>query len=244
MWLPDLPSVCRHHPVLQLIIGFVGHFIRMDDSTSLLAKDRFALVAIEIDTAKPLVSSTDVNLEGWFACLLAMLWIWTCSFILWWLWLCWPFDNRTATIFPLLFHSRVHPQRLIWSCQMLSLILLPMMRRHLQWLECMFAGVAEFNGSRCTTPSPFWQPIWLLPPHVISHVTFWALSLLLDETLVLTTRVLLIETAIPCHFVLVLWQNVYMAVHLAVDHTLVESLILDPITIPLSLWAPMKLLLI
>ena len=63
MRLPDLPSVCWNRAVLELIVA-TGRFIRIDDSTSLLAKGRFARVTVEIDTANPLVLGTDFQLEG------------------------------------------------------------------------------------------------------------------------------------------------------------------------------------
>ena len=63
MRLPDLPSVYWNRAVLELIVA-TGRFIRIDDSTSLLAKGRFARVTVEIDTANPLVLGTDFQLEG------------------------------------------------------------------------------------------------------------------------------------------------------------------------------------
>lgn len=41
-----------------------GRLIRLDDSTSLLTKGRFARVAVEVDTATPLVLGTNIKLEG------------------------------------------------------------------------------------------------------------------------------------------------------------------------------------
>lgn len=64
MRLPNLPSVCWTQSSLELIVAAAGRFVKMDDSTSLLAKGRFARVAVEVDTGVPLVPGTDVVLEG------------------------------------------------------------------------------------------------------------------------------------------------------------------------------------
>ena len=63
MRLPDLPSVCWNQAILELIVVAAGCFIRMDDSTSLLAKRRFVRVAVEIDTANPLFEVLMFNLK-------------------------------------------------------------------------------------------------------------------------------------------------------------------------------------
>ena len=63
MRLPDLPSVCWNASALKLIISAAGHFVNIDESTSLMTKGRFARVTIEVDTARPLVPGTDVDLD-------------------------------------------------------------------------------------------------------------------------------------------------------------------------------------
>lgn len=64
MRLPNLPFVCWMQSTLELIAAAAGRFVGMDDSTSLLAKGRIARVALEVDTAIPLVPCTNVLLEG------------------------------------------------------------------------------------------------------------------------------------------------------------------------------------
>ena len=50
--------------MLALIVSTAGRFVRMDESTSMMTKERFARVADEIDMARPIVLGTDVLLEG------------------------------------------------------------------------------------------------------------------------------------------------------------------------------------
>jgi len=50
--------------VLELIISFAERFVKMDESTSLMTKGRFARITIEVDTACTLVHKIDVVLEG------------------------------------------------------------------------------------------------------------------------------------------------------------------------------------
>lgn len=53
MCLPDLPKVCWNPYSLKLIAEKARTFIRMDDSTFLLMKGRFARVTVEVDTSSP-----------------------------------------------------------------------------------------------------------------------------------------------------------------------------------------------
>ena len=63
MRLPGLPSVCWNVHVLQIIVVAAGQFIQMDGSMSLLAKGRFAHIAIEIDKANSLSHVRMFNLR-------------------------------------------------------------------------------------------------------------------------------------------------------------------------------------
>ena len=50
--------------MLELIVSAAGRFVKMDESTSLITKGRFARVAVEVDTARPLAPGTEVVLDG------------------------------------------------------------------------------------------------------------------------------------------------------------------------------------
>lgn len=64
MRIPNLPSLCWNEPCIRLIVAAAGEFVKLDDSTSLGTKGCFARVAIRVDTSKPLVPGTNVELEG------------------------------------------------------------------------------------------------------------------------------------------------------------------------------------
>ena len=49
--------------MLELIISAAGRFVKMDESTSLMTKRRFARVIIEVDITRPLVPGIDVVLD-------------------------------------------------------------------------------------------------------------------------------------------------------------------------------------
>ena len=50
--------------MLELIVFAAGHFVKMDGSTSMMAKGRYAHITIEVDIGRPLTPGTDVILEG------------------------------------------------------------------------------------------------------------------------------------------------------------------------------------
>ena len=55
--------MCWNASVLGLIVSAAGHFVKMDESTSLMMKGRFAHVTIEVDIAHPFVPRIDVVLD-------------------------------------------------------------------------------------------------------------------------------------------------------------------------------------
>lgn len=63
MRISNLPSSCWNEPCLRLIAAAAGDFVKMD-STSLSSKGCFARVVVRVDTMKPLVTGTDVELQG------------------------------------------------------------------------------------------------------------------------------------------------------------------------------------
>ena len=64
MRLRDLPTMCWNALALQLIIFAASKFVQMDESTSFVTKCRYARVAVEVNMAIPLVTDTDMVLEG------------------------------------------------------------------------------------------------------------------------------------------------------------------------------------
>lgn len=64
MRIPDLPNLCWTQSALERIASAAGRFVRMDGTTADLSKLRFAKVAVEVDTQKPLVPGTDLDFEG------------------------------------------------------------------------------------------------------------------------------------------------------------------------------------
>ena len=64
MSIPNLSTVCWNASVLEHIVSAAGHFVRMDESTSLIMKGHFARVTVKVDTSCHLVPGTDVFLEG------------------------------------------------------------------------------------------------------------------------------------------------------------------------------------
>jgi len=53
--LPDLPSSLWSRSTLDLIVAKVGPLLRLNESTELLTKRRYAWVVVEVDLTKPLL---------------------------------------------------------------------------------------------------------------------------------------------------------------------------------------------
>lgn len=64
MRLPNLPDVCCNERALAIIVASAGTLVHLDNSTSLLAKEQFARVAIQVDVCKHFVPGTDIEIEG------------------------------------------------------------------------------------------------------------------------------------------------------------------------------------
>ena len=62
--LSDLPLMLWTQSALDLIVFKVGALVHLDQCTELLAKGRYARVAVESDLSKPLVPGTGIKLEG------------------------------------------------------------------------------------------------------------------------------------------------------------------------------------
>lgn len=56
--------MCWNEPCLHLIVAAAGDFVKMDNSTSLHTKGCFTRTVVRVNTMKPLVPDTDVELQG------------------------------------------------------------------------------------------------------------------------------------------------------------------------------------
>jgi len=60
---PDLPLFLWSRSALELIASTVGSLMRLDESTELLSKGRFARVAVKVDLSNPLLPGIEITVE-------------------------------------------------------------------------------------------------------------------------------------------------------------------------------------